>query len=331
MMKAVFFPGSSSVDVRDIPIPKPAAGEVLIKVQASAICGSEMKHYRSPEGFAGVPGHETVGIVQQNPNPGGPSEGARVALNIISGCGHCTYCLAGDRRFCKEQGYVNGGHAEYVLAPVSSCMPLPDDIQFDEGVLLGGDTLGVAFHTLSKIPVRPRDTVVVVGAGPVGSGFVAMLHYYGLRTVVVELSEYRRRLMASYDVEAVIDPAATDPVAAIRELTGGRGADVTIDATGHDAGVNLALRAARPQGIFVFAGAGRTATINPWEYFLSKELTAFGVWYFTDGDYFRLLDVYRKGLRVEPLLTHRMTLDDAPRAYELFAAAQSGKIIFVPG
>jgi threonine dehydrogenase-like Zn-dependent dehydrogenase len=210
-------------------------------------------------------------------------------------------------------------------------MPMPADLPFDGGVLIGGDTLGVAHHALKKAVPAPRDTVVVVGCGPVGLGFVKLLAFYGVRTIAVEPSPYRRELAARVGAAEVFDPAAIDAVEAIRDLTGGRGADIGIDASGGHAGVNLALDATRDQGRFVFAGAGREATINPWRQFLEKELTAFGVWYFVDADYYGLLDLWRDGLRVDDLITHRVALADAADAYARFAAGESGKIVFVPG
>jgi 2-desacetyl-2-hydroxyethyl bacteriochlorophyllide A dehydrogenase len=328
-MKTVIFAGNSKIEVRDLPIPEPKSGEILLKVGASAICGSEMKTFRSPEGHPTNTGHEFVGTVVANPNDHGPRVGDRIAANIITGCGECDYCRAGDRRFCDQQGYLRTGHAEYVAMPIACCMPLPDDISFDEGVLLGGDTLGVANHALTKAGLRTEETVSVVGCGPVGLGFVTLLGFLGVRTIAVEVTPYRRELAARAGAE-VIDPTATDALAAIRELTGGKGADLSIDASGADAGVNLALDAVRKEGRFIFAGAGRKATINPWSQFLEKEITAYGVWYFVDRDYEALLDLYRKGLRVAPLITHRFHLDDAPTAYDLFARGETGKVIFVP-
>ncbi len=329
-MLAVTFPGNARIEIKDLPVPTPKPGEVLLKVGASAICGSEMRPFRSPEGAPGVPGHEMVGTVVENPNDFRPKVGSRVAINIISGCGQCTYCLKGDRRFCKQQGFVNGGHAEYVVVPAYTCMPLPDDIPYDIGVLLGGDTIGVAYHALHKVSVHPRDTVLVVGAGPVGCGFIAILSWMGVRTIVTEISPYRRDLARKIGADCVIDPSAADAVATVRELTGGKGPDIAVDASGKDDGVNLGLDAVRAEGTFVFAGAGHEAHIKPWEQFLAKEIVAYGVWYFTDADYFGILDAYRSGLKVDGLLTHHFHLEEAPKAYDLFSHAQTGKVVFVP-
>ncbi|MGH2617323.1 MAG: zinc-dependent alcohol dehydrogenase [Thermomicrobiales bacterium] len=329
-MKAVTFAGNSRVQVQDLPVPDLQPGHVLVRVAASAICGSEMKTYHYAEPFAGNPGHEMVGEVVDTRDVSAPRVGDRVAVNIITGCGRCTACLNGDRRFCANQGYIFNSHAEYVAVPAVNCMPMPDGLPYDEGVLIGGDTLGVAHHALAKIALRPRDTVAVVGCGPVGLGFVRLLDFYGVRVIAAEVSPYRRELALRVGAAHVVDPGTGDGVAAIREINGGRGVDVGIDASGTDAGVNLALDAIRDEGTFIFAGAGRQATINPWAQFLEKEITAYGVWYFVDRDYFGLLDLYRQGLGVADLITHRFPLDEASTAYDLFARGETGKVVFLP-
>src|SRR5262249_15569148 len=134
-MKLVTFTGNSTVRVDDAAVPDLQSGEVLVRVGASAICGSEMESYRSPDARAGNAGHEMVGEVVDSGDVTSPRVGDRVAINIITGCGECTPCRSGDRRFCAQQGYLFNGHAEYVAAPAVNCMPLPDDLAFAEGVL----------------------------------------------------------------------------------------------------------------------------------------------------------------------------------------------------
>jgi threonine dehydrogenase-like Zn-dependent dehydrogenase len=326
----VTFAGNSRIEVKEVPIPEPKPDEVLLKVGASAICGSEMKRFRAPEPLASNPGHEIVGTVVDNRGGRGPRAGDRVAVNVITGCGRCTACLSGDRRFCPEQGYVTGGHSEYVTVPAVCCMPLPDDLPFAEGVLIGGDTLGVAYHAVSKVKIAPRDAVAVIGCGPVGLGFVALLRFLGIRTLAIEVRPYRRDLARRIGAEAVIDPTERDGLGAIEDWTDGKGVDVAIDATGTEAGAKLGLDATRKQGRFVFAGGGEQVTVNPWKHFGEKEATAYGVWYFVDRDYAELLDLYRQGLAVDNLITHRIGLEDAPTAYDLFARGETGKVVFRP-
>lgn len=337
-MLTIAFQGNRHVAIEEFAVPIPKPGEVLLKIGASAICGSEMKHYRNADGTPVIqdwtgrnccnPGHEMTGTVIENPAGRGPRVGDRVSINIITGCGECTTCRRGDRRFCTQQGFVMGAHTEYIAVPDYTCMPLPDDIPFDVGVLLGGDMLGVAYHAFAKVRLSPRDKVVVVGGGPVGLGFLAMLHYLGLETMLVEPSAYRRQLAADSRMAYTLDPGNDNVSDAIQERTHGTGADVVVEASGTDAGVNLGLNVTRPKGTFIFAGAGREAKINPWTQFLEKELTAYGVWYFVDADYYGILDIYRKGLQVASMLTHRFALHEATEAYQLMDQALTGKAVF---
>src|SRR5512133_3475789 len=258
-MLSVKFVGNAQATVVDRPMPQPGPGEVLLKVGASAICGSEMRTYRAPEPRADIPGHEMAGTVVENANPFGPRVGDRVGVYANTGCGKCFYCLKGDRRLCPEHAVVGHGHAEYVAVPAQCCLPLPDDVPFALGVLLCGDTVGVGFHALSKVRPAPRDTVAVIGVGPVGSGFLATLNYLGIRSIAVEVSPFRRALAERLGASYVVDPTATDPLAALRELTDGRGVDIAVNASGQNAGLNLAMAAVRTEGKVVIPSAGRDA------------------------------------------------------------------------
>jgi threonine dehydrogenase-like Zn-dependent dehydrogenase len=171
--------------------------------------------------------------------------------------------------------------------------------------------------------------VALVGCGPVGLGFIRLLSFQGAQVIAAEVSPYRRELARRAGAAQVIDPSDGDGLAALREVAGG-GVELGIDASGTDAGVNLALDATRDEGTFIFGGAGRKATINPWAQFLEKELVAYGVWYFVDRDYHGLLDLYRQGLTVSDLITHRFPLSEAATAYELFASGATGKVLFMP-
>jgi threonine dehydrogenase-like Zn-dependent dehydrogenase len=334
MMKTVRFLGNAKVDVIEVADPRPSPGDVVLKVRVSALCGSEMSAYRQasePDGRQSNEGrynsgHELVGeIVDHNGNSHLKS-GHRVAINIITGCGICNQCRSGDRRFCAQQGYVKNGHAEYIAVPAYTCMPLPDHIDYETGVLLGGDTLGVGARGLRQVPVRPRDRALVVGAGPVGLGFVTLLAHMGVETIVSEPSEYRRAIVEKMGA-ATIDPTKGETFDQLMAVSGGRRMDLTIDASGRRDGVVFALEAVKPLGQMIFAGAGREAQINPWSHFLAKEVSARGVWYFTDQDYYVLLDLYEKGLRVDHLITHRFALPQAGTAYGMFAAGTTGKVV----
>ena len=328
-MRAAFFAGESQVKVRQVPQPEPRPGEALLRMRASALCGSELHAYRGHKPGENIPGHEMVGEVVAANGARGVTMGERVAVQIMSGCGKCLHCLAGAPEHCAERLLHTGGYAEYVALPAECCLPLPREITWEEGVLLGGDTIGTPYHALRRLGLSAADTVAVFGCGPVGLGALALLRFLGARTFAVEPIGYRRELARRLGAEVAIDPTAEDPVGGIKELTGGRGVDVAVDCSGVAATTGVALDSAGIYGRVAFIGEKQQATIRPSPQFIRKELTVIGSWYFTGADYFRILALYKRGLDVSGLITHRFPLEEADQAFATFASGQSGKVLIV--
>jgi threonine dehydrogenase-like Zn-dependent dehydrogenase len=326
MLIAVYASGGH-VELHEAPMPQIKPGEVLVRVRASAVCGSELHDYR--RGSGGRAGHEAVGEVVQVQEVPGLAVGQHVAIQVLSGCGHCVYCLAGDPKHCAQTRFHGGLHAEYVAVPAQCCLVLPDDIAWDTGVLLGGDTIGTPYHALQRLGVSAADTAAVFGCGPIGLGTTALLHHYGVRTLAVESVTYRRELAVRLGAEMALDPAAGDPVARLRELTGGKGADVAVDCAGVPATTGMALDAAAIYGRVAFLGEKPEAPIRPSPQFIRKELTVIGSWYFTLPDYARILALYRQGLDVAGLITHRFPLAEIDQAFATFASGQTGKVVLL--
>lgn len=328
-MKAAFFAGQGRVDVRHVPRPEPEPGEVLLRVRASALCGSELHAYRDQRGSEDIPGHEIVGEVAAADDARGITIGDRVAVQIMSGCGKCLHCMAGDPEHCIELQLHTGGHAEYVALPAACCLPLPPKITWEEGVLLGGDTIGTPYHALTRLNLSASDTAAVFGCGPVGLGALALLRFFGARAFAVEPIGYRRELSCQLGAEVAIDPTVEDAVARINELTQGRGVDVALDCSGAAATTGMALDSAGIHGRVAFIGEKGEATIRPSPQFIRKELTVVGSWYFTGADYFRILGLYERGLDLSGLITHCFPLEQADQAFATFASGQSGKVLIV--
>ena len=326
-MKAAFFAGQSRVEVRRVPQPVPAPGEVLLRVRTSALCGSELHSYRGQGSGDDIPGHEMAGEVVALNDVRGISIGERMAVQIMSGCGRCVHCLAGDPEHCAERHLHTGGHAEYVALPAGCCLTLPPEITWAEGVLMGGDTIGTPYHALRRLGVSAADTVAVFGCGPVGLGAVTLLQYFGARTFAVEPIGYRRELANRLGADVVIDPASEDAIARIDELTDGQGVEVALDCSGVAATTGLALDSAAVLGRVALIGEKRQATIRPSPQFIRKELTVIGSWYFTGPDYFRILGLHQRGFDASGLVTHRFSLEEADQAFATFSSRQSGKVL----
>lgn len=334
-MRTVVFRGNSHVGVQEIPIPRPSPGEVLLRVRATAICGSELHAFRAAEGAAGEPwnaGHEVAAEVAEANQTDLFQKGDRVVVNIMaaSSCGRCFYCLSGDPKYCSDRTPLWGAHREYVTVGATACYPLPADIPFETGVLLGGDFVGTGYRAIKRLGVTALDTVLVLGAGPVGLGVVSILRFHGVRVLVSEPSAYRRDLCVGLGATA-FDPTSTDVIAAVAELTAGLGPHEVIDCAGRPDTQNLALDAVRVKGKVGFVGENSQLTINPSRQIIHKELTVVGSVYFTAADYAEILTLYRQGYRPERLATHRFPITDADRAYRTFVSGNSGKVLFVYG
>ncbi|MBI2939378.1 MAG: zinc-binding dehydrogenase [Chloroflexi bacterium] len=325
-MLSVIFCGNSRVETREVPDPRPAPGEVLLRVRASALCGSELKAYRAPEGRPLNGGHEIAGEVVAVNHTSLRAPGDRVAVDVMVGCGRCHHCLSGDPKYCPELNLKIGGHSQYVTVAASACLLLPDDVAFDTGVLLGGDFVGTSYRAIKRLGLTATDTALVIGAGPVGLGAVSLLRFLGLRVLVTEPSAYRRDLVARLGA-VVLDPHAVDVIGVTADLTAGLGPDVAIDCAGRPETQNLALDAVRVKGKVGFVGENSALTINPSKQIIHKELTVVGSWYFTSADYHEILALYRRGYRVDHLITHRFPIEQADLAYRTFAAGETGKVL----
>jgi threonine dehydrogenase-like Zn-dependent dehydrogenase len=316
--------------VVDLPTPTIGPGKVLLRVMASGLCGSELGGFRGPSARQAPAGHELAGVVADAPPGSRLRVGDRVAVQVIQGCGECLECRRGNATLCRHWKGMGGSEAEYAAMPEFCCLPLPDDVSFDVGVLLAGDTLGVANKLLNRMQINGADTIAIFGAGPIGLGMTAVAAFLGGRCIVVEPQAYRRQLAEKLGAKASVDPTACNPAERLRELTGGEGPRVAIVCVGREDVLNAALEVAAGGGKIGLVGEMPKATINPSETLIRKSLTLYASWYTNWVEYFELLKRYRHGLRADEITTHTFPLAKAEEAYRLFDSGQSGKVMLHP-
>ena len=335
-MRAVRFLGNGVSDVADVPDPIRKEGEIFIKVQASALCGSENSSYFKDakyfEGGYKVPGHEMAGEVVDPGESEILKKGDRVVVQIMNGCGSCYYCQQGTYQFCTLLDYMGGTHAQYVSFPEKCVIKAPDDIPYDILVLLGGDTVGVANRAARQLDLQKGKTIFVSGAGPIGLGVTALLKHMGCCVIVSEPSAYRRAyIQKNAGADITLDPANEKLKDELLSLTDGIGPEITIECSGNPRAQVEAFEVARCGGTVMLCGENyNQLEIIPSVHIIHKELSVKGAFYFTAKDFSDIVEMYRKGLDVSPLVSHKVKLDDAPKILEQFTKGLTGKVILHP-
>jgi propanol-preferring alcohol dehydrogenase len=328
-MLGVRFLGNSKVEIADIPDPEVGEGDVLVKVKASAICGSEMGRYRAPEPMDGNPGHEVMGVVADPNGSKRFKEGDRVGVATIQGCGNCFWCLQGKPDFCKETGGIGNAHSEFVVSKEIWLHPLADDIDDATGTLLAGDGLGVPYGASVRAGVAPGDVNCVFGVGPVGLGVTLVQTFMGARVIAVDINPHRVELAAQMGAwKAINSTEVEDLRSTLLDLTDGLGSNRCFECCGRQETLDVALDTTIPEGTVVVIGHGKQE-INPQRLIFRKNMRLMGNWLCHFSDFGGMVDMVRNGLQATRLITNRFPLEQADEAYRRFSEGLEGKVLLV--
>ena len=345
-MKAAFLPGNSTVEIKDVPIPAPGNGEVLLAVRASTICGSDIRSIyhehlgKGPEGYQGViAGHEPAGqIIATGPGCRRFKMGDRVIVYHISGCGLCNDCRRGYMISCTSEEYRraygwqrDGGMAEYLLAEEKDLILLPESLTYLDGAQVACG-FGTVYEALTKIGVDGNHVVLITGLGPVGLATGALSRKLGAEKIIgIDISAERRELALELGVCDVALSAGTDNVGEVRELTGGHGAERAVECSANPEARATAIRATRKWGRIVMIGEGGPVTFNPSSDIIHDQKTIYGSWVTSTWLMEELVErLVRWNLHPEDIVTHRFALDQAGEAYSLMASGRCGKVAICP-
>ncbi|HVL50283.1 MAG TPA: zinc-binding dehydrogenase [Actinomycetota bacterium] len=339
-MTGVYLPGNRRVDLRQVPVPRPGPAQVLVKVKASTICGSDLRAiYREnlgegPLAYQGViAGHEPAGqIVEVGPGCKRFRVGDRVTLYHIAGCGACADCRSGYMIGCASPvrgayGWQrDGGHADYLLADESTCVPLPDSLSYLDGACVACG-FGTAYEALCRAGVSGRDRVLITGLGPLGLAAGLLARAMGSRRVIgLSGTEQRRRLALELGaVDEAHNPTAQPGLLA--DLTEGEGCEVAIECSGTNAARVTALQGTRRWGRCVFLGEGGSVELDISEWLIHPQITLIGSWVTSAPrmeELTRLLVLWN--LHPQVIVTDRYALGDAAEAYRVADESVGGKV-----
>ena len=318
-MKAyVYREGGKAWKMENVPNPEPGPDEVLIKVGAAGVCGTDT-HYRSgraaPKSVPLIPGHEIAGtIAELGEGVENAAVGDRVCVHYVVSCARCRHCDEGNDNRCRNRRsigtHIPGGFAEYVVAPSRNAFKLPDSVSLEVGAIIGC-AVSTAYHAVRCGGLAKGDTVVVFGLGGVGMHAVKWAHYFGAgRVIGVDVVESKRRKAGSFGADVVLDPQRDDVARKILELTGGYGADMALECSGHPDSMSSAVKSLHGKSVYE---SGILVGVAAY----MDEIAIDRPWLFREGAFIRSGDHTRKDLReviqlagsgrinLEPSITHR--------------------------
>jgi L-iditol 2-dehydrogenase len=344
-MKALLLTAPSQLELVDFPDPQPAAGEVLVRVRACGICGSDIHGWDGSTGRRRPPlimGHEAAGeIAALGPGVDGWRVGERVTFDSTISCGECADCRAGRINLCARRRVVgvapaeyrqHGAFAEYLALPARILYRLPVGLTFPQAAMI--EPVSIAIHAVQRVKVATTDTVVVVGSGMIGLLVIQALRWAGARRIVaVDLEPKRLALAREFGATDTFQSASGDVAAEVARLTGGAGADLAFEVVGVSPSLQLALACLRRGGSAVLVGNLAAKTDFPLQSVVTRELTLFGSCS-SAGEYPLCLDLIARGvIRVEPMISAVAPLAEGAAWFQRLSGqdgGQSMKVILQP-
>ena len=338
MMDAIVKPVAGvGLELRQVAVPDPGPGEVLIKVHKTAICGTDVhiydwtpwsaEHVKPPM----VIGHEYVGeIAALGAGVTGLTVGMRVSGEGHITCGHCRNCHTGNIQWCKNTKGVgvdrDGAFAEYVCIPEKNVIII--DPQLDEDVVAFFDAFGNATHTALMFNLVGED-VLITGAGPIGVIACGICKYAGARRVVItDMNEYRLDLARKMGADAAVNVAKEDLQEVMKQQGLVEGFDVGLEMSGSGAAFKQLLSVMRNGGKVSLLGLGNGPISLDMNLIIGKGLTLQGIYGRKMDNWHQMSYMVQGGLDLHPVITHRFHYTEFEKGFEAMHSGNSGKVIF---
>ena len=343
-MKALLLSRYKQLEIVELPEPALAPGEILVRVAACGICGSDVHGFDGSTGRRIPPivmGHEAAGTVAAwGSGVTGFAKGDRLTFDSTVYCGSCDPCRRGDVNLCDHRQVLGvscteyhrpGAFAEYVAVPSQIVHRLPDNLSFEEAAIL--EALSVALHAVRLAPVQPGDTALVVGAGMIGLLLVQVLSNAGCsRIFVADLDQSRLDLAQKVGATDAM-AAGTDAAEAVLQHTGGKGVDVAMEAVGRTETVQASIDSVRKGGTVVLVGNVTPEVALPLQKVVTRQIRLQGSCA-SAGEYPRAIELLASGgIAVRPLITAVAPLDQGPQWFARLYAREPHlmKVILTPG
>lgn len=344
-MKALLYIGSYKLSIRDVPIPQMSEDEVLIRVKACGICGSDVLGYTGKTGRRIPPlimGHEASGVIEKI----GPAVkdklkiGQRVTINSTVFCNSCSFCRAGMINHCLNRQVFgvstgtyrrHGAFAEYVTAPWWVVYPVPDELSFEDAALL--EPAAVGLHAINRTPIRAEDTVVIMGAGTIGLFTIACAKLKSPHCIIaIDIDNDRLKIASQMGADLVFNPKHNDVVRIVKDLTDSLGANVVLEAVGIAETVNQAVNIVRNNGQVTLIGNVTPRVELNLQEIVMREINIRGTCT-SAGEHQDCIDLFVNG-KINPalILSKVLLLSEGPKIFKELLEGKSGllKVVLKP-
>ncbi len=343
-MKALLLKGYKQLEITEMPDPQPGPGDVLVRVRACGICGSDVHGYDGHTGRRIPPlimGHEAAGTVE---SVGAEVKrfrpGDRVTFDSTVYCGRCWYCRRGEFNLCDNRNVLgvscgdyrrHGAFAEYVVVPDYIVYPLPDSLSYEQAALI--EAVSIAFHAVNITPRKLGDSVVIVGAGMIGQLVIQTLRNAGCGILIaIDIDDGKLKMASSHGADLVFNASTANLRESILEATERRGADVAFEAVGADAPFNTALASLRKGGILTLIGNFSPKVDMPLQQVVTRQISLLGSCA-SAGEYPACIDLLARGaINVRPFISTSAPLAEGPVWFERLYRRDPGlmKVILNP-
>jgi len=334
-MKAAVLKAVRQISVEDVPTPEIEPSDVLIHVKACGICPADVQKYNGSRNlkFPRILGHEFSGAIAA---VGGDVSGLDVGQDVTADadfyCRRCHYCRLGIGNLCLNPKAYSGGFAEYVKVPYQNVFPLPGNISFEEATL--SEPLACCIHGFHKLRLEMGDHVVIIGAGPMGLMLLQLLKMAGASAIVTEMISERRKLASDLGADATIDPNMEDPVAAVKKLTDGRGAEGVVVATGSVRAIESGVQMAAKLGRVVIFGA----VFPPADIRLDPNICHYNEVVITGSEgyefprdrIYAIQVIASRRVDVKAVISHALPLDEAAKGFEIAERTAGLRVLLQP-
>ncbi len=341
-MTGAYFLGNQQIEIRQLPAMEPGEGQVLLKVCACGVCGTDVHIYEGGKGSAEVKppvilGHEFSGFIEKiGPGVEGLKVGQLVTVDPNIYCGKCLPCRQGQKQMCHHMGAVgvnmDGGFADYCLAPYAQCVVVPENT--DPELAAMAEPLACCLHGIDRAGIRPGENVLVIGGGTIGQIMLQLARLAGAAKVVLsEPVAKRRELAVELGADAAIDPLNENLNERLYEIFGSEGADVVIECVGNPRTSAQAIDAAARCGRILLFGVPHPEAIlqTKMHPIFQKELTIMGSFVNPDTQSRAVALLASGQLKIKPLITHRYPIAQLEDAIKMQTSAESIKVLVVAG